>query len=190
MLQPFLLPRPHETAPDTSPGHGLGLCVEGARKREAVRLGQPEGRMGSSSEGAAGPGWQVTCRRSPCPPAPTQLALSFLPLRTPHPRTMRHPDPLHSSLQTPAHRAGKGRRISSPHTRHCPPGQSGTESLNNSPNVNNLKIFLFNCFPCPAWGPLGWPARGRGRRPPGSSAGSRAVNQGLRRRPARGADCK
>ena len=44
--------------------------------------------------------------------------------------------------------------------RHCPPGQSGTESLNNSPNVNNLKIFLFNCFPCPAWGRLRWPARG------------------------------
>lgn len=61
---------------------------------------------------------------------------------------------------------------------HCPPGQRGTESLNYSPNVNNLKIFLFNCFPCPAWGRLGWPARGRGRRPPGSSAASWAVNHG------------
>lgn len=69
-------------------------------------------------------------------------------------------------------------RISSPYTRHCPPGQPGTESLNNSPNVNNLKIFLFNCFPCPAWGRLCRAARGRGRRPPGSSAASWAVNQG------------
>lgn len=69
-------------------------------------------------------------------------------------------------------------RISSPYTRHCPPGQPGTESLNNSPNVNNLKIFLFNCFPCPAWGRLCRPARGRGRRPPGSSAASWAVNHG------------
>lgn len=127
-------------------------------------------------------------------PHPVLVHLSFLPLMdTPHSPTIWHPDQLHRSPADPSSRAlplawllwlevGEGcweeGRISSPYTRHCPPGQSGTESLNNSPNVNNLKIFLFNCFPCPAWGPLRWPARGRGRRPPGSSAGSRAVNHG------------
>lgn len=31
-----------------------------------------------------------------------------------------------------------------------PQGSSGTKSLNNSLNVNNLKIFLLNCFPSSA----------------------------------------
>lgn len=72
----------------------------------------------------------------------------------------------------------KGQDFLSLHEALFPRAVSGTESLNNSPNVNNLKIFLFNCFPCPAWGWLRWPARGRGRRLPGSSAGSWAVNHG------------
>lgn len=33
-----------------------------------------------------------------------------------------------------------------------PQGNSGTKNLNNSLNVNNLKILLFNCFPSSAAG--------------------------------------
>lgn len=65
---------------------------------------------------------------------------------------------------------GRG-RTSSPYTGHCPPGQSGTESLNNSPNVNNLKTFLLIAFPALPRAAR-WPARGRGCRPPGA-AGAR-----------------
>lgn len=59
-----------------------------------------------------------------------------------------------------------------------PQGGLATKSLNNSPNVNNLKIFPFNCFPCPAWGRLCWPLWGRER---GRGRQGAAVNHGARR---------
>lgn len=69
--------------------------------------------------------------------------------------------------------AGSGAGFPLPH-RALPPGAAGAERLNNSPNVNNLEIFLFNCFPCPAWGRLSACA---GAGAPGSRAAGRAVNQ-------------
>lgn len=189
---PVRLPSPASREP-------LGLWA-GGWEEGSTAGGLPGGRTCSSW--SSGTGTWLVLRGTPAggavPPRrpPT--------LRAPLPWTLGNPTHhCRGTLQlpscsltsnTPAHGLGRARaeffwlevgegcrergRISSPYTRHCPPGQPGTESLNNSPNVNNLKIFLFNCFPCPAWGRLCRAARGRGRRPPGSSAASWAVNQG------------
>ncbi|XP_012590003.1 PREDICTED: sterile alpha motif domain-containing protein 11, partial [Condylura cristata] len=50
------------------------------------------------------------------------------------------------ALERPVHPGAAGKGAALPPLAR-PARRSSTESLNNSPNVNNLKISLFNCFP-------------------------------------------